>query len=95
MDVRNIGRVGNGMPSSDLSCGNEVKSFYRSVLQSSDEVFLLVTVFFVDTLSIHHLGFVAELAVVGLSEDGKSEVTTILHTHERVAAATCQIGHAL
>ena len=93
MNVRIVERVGDGMPTSDLSCSNEVESFHRAVFQSSYEVLLLVTVFLVDTLSVHYLYLIAQFAVVGLTKNGESQVTTILHAHQRVAATACQIGH--
>ena len=94
LDIRIIGRVGDSMSTTYLSCGNEVEPFYGTVFQSSDEVLLFIAVFLVDTLSVHHLCLVAELAVVGLTKDGESKVTTILHTHQGVAATASQIGHA-
>ena len=43
---------------SNLSGGHEVQSFHGSVFQSSDEVFVVVAVLSVNTLSIHDLEFV-------------------------------------
>ena len=82
------------MSTTDLACCHEVKSFHRTILQPSDKVFFIIAVFFVYTLSVHDIHFIAESAIIGLSKERKTQVTTILNAHQRVAAATSQICDA-
>ena len=57
------------MAASQLSGSYDVESFERSVFESGYDVFEVVAVFFVDTLSVHDVEFVAKLAVVGFAEE--------------------------
>ena len=79
------------MSTTNLTCSYNVQFFGGTEFQMTNEILLVVAVFLVDTLSVHDGGFVGKLAVIAFTKELQTEVTTILHTHQRVVAAS-QIG---
>ena len=78
-----------------LSCGYDVESLHWSELQSADEVLVVVAILAVDALSVHHLELVGKHSVRQFAEERKTQVTSVLHAVQRVAAAARKVSRAL
>ena len=83
------------MSLANLARGHQVQSRCGTILQSGNKVLEVIAVLPVDALSVHDLQLVAQLAVVGLTEEGEAQVAPVLNAQQGIAAATGQVRHAL
>lgn len=93
-DIGAVFGGGYGSAVSFLSGGHDAEAVDGTVVEGKDDVFLIVIVLAIDSLSIHNLEVVVEMVVEELAVDIESQVATVLCAVEGIVAAG-EVGGSL